>query len=150
MQYSGLNQRWRAVLLMVVVGLALLTIYKISSAAGSEYEPAAPQGAIRLESRINQLEQRLYIIETSVRTLEQQSRLAGATSRGVSREEVAALRAALQTLDLRLSDDECAIAKLDERTLTPAARIARARSAPRTEPCRLSADTPVRLPDRRP
>jgi hypothetical protein len=149
MQYSGLNQRQRAVLLMVVVGLAVLMVYKISSAARSEYEPAAPQDAIRLETRINQLEQRLYMIETSVRTLEQQSRLGSAASRGVSPEEVAALRAALQTLDLRLVDDECAIAKLDERTLTPAARTARARSGARTEPCRLSADTPVRLPERR-
>src|SRR6185369_10559814 len=99
MQYSGLNQRRRAVLLMVVVGLAVLTVYKISSAARSEYEPAAPQDAIRLETRINQLEQRLYMIETSVRTLEQQSRISSATSRGVSPEEVAALRVALQTLD---------------------------------------------------
>lgn len=149
MQYSGLNRRRRAVLLMVVVGLALLTVYKISSAARSEYEPAAPQDAIRLETRINQLEQRLYMIETSVRTLEQQSRLGSAGSHGVSPEEIAAIRAALQTLDLRLGDDECAIAKLDERTLTPAARTARVRSGARTEPCRLSADTPVRLPERR-
>jgi hypothetical protein len=150
MQYSGLNQRRRTVLLMVVVGLALLTVYKISSSARNEYEPAAPQDAIRLEARINQLEQRLYTIETSVRTLEQQSRIAGATSsRDISPQELAAIRAALQTLDLRLSDDECAIAKLDERTLSPAARTARARTAPRTEPCRLSADTPVRLPERR-
>ena len=149
MQYSGLNQHARAVLLVVVVGLALLMVYKISSAR-SAYEPATPQDAIRLETRINQLEQRLYMIETSVRTLEQQSRIGSATSRGVSPEEVAALQAALQTLDLRLGDDECAIAKLDERTLTPAARNARIRSGARTEPCRLSADTPVRLPERRP
>lgn len=148
MQYSGLNQHARAVLLVVVIGLALLLVYKISSAR-SAYEHAAPQDAIRLETRINQLEQRLYMIETSVRTLEQQSRLGSVTSRGVSPEEVAALQAALQTLDLRLGDDECAIAKLDERTLTPAARAARIRSGARTEPCRLSADTPVRLPERR-
>ena len=149
MHYSGLNQHRRTALLMVVVALTLLVVYKISSAARSEYEPAAPQDAIRLETRINQLEQRLYMIETSVRTLEQQARIGSATSRGVSPEEVAALRAALQTLDLRLADDECAIAKLDERTLTPAARTARARSGARTEPCRLNADAPVRLPERR-
>src|ERR1044072_2990456 len=127
MQYSSLNQHARAVLLLVVVGVALLLVYKISSAR-SAYEPAAPQDAIRLETRINQLEQRLYMIETSVRTLDQQSRLGSVTSRGISPEEVAALRTALQTLDLRLGDDECAIAKLDERTLTPAARAARIRS----------------------
>ena len=150
MQYSGLNQCRRAVLWVVVAGLSLLAGFKFSSAARNEYELAAPQDAIRLEQRINQLEQRLYTIETSMRTLEQQSRIGSVSSRNVTPEEFAALRAELQTLGLRLADDECAIAKLDERTLTPAARSARIRSGPRTEPCRLSADTPVRLPERRP
>jgi hypothetical protein len=149
MQYSGLNQRRRAALLVVGAGLALLVVYKIS-AARNEYEPMTTQDAIRLEQRINQLEQRLYTMETSLRTIEQQSRIGAVSSRNVTPEEFAAMRVELQTLGLRLADDECAIAKLDERTLTPAARSARIRSGARTEPCRLSADTPVRLPERRP
>ena len=149
MQYTERKMRRRAALLVVVAGLALLVVYKIS-AARSEYEPMTPQDAIRLEQRINQLEQRLYTMETSLRNLDQQSRVGMVNSRGVTPEEVAAIRAELQTMGLRLADDECAIAKLDERTLTPAARSARIRSGPRTEPCRLSADTPVRLPERRP
>jgi len=148
MQYTVGNPRRRAALLVVVAGLALLVVYKIS-AARNEYEPATTQDAIRLEARINQLEQRFYTMETSLRTLEQQSRIGTLSSRNVTPEEVAALRAALQTLDLRLSDDECAIAKLDERTLSAAARTARMRSGARTDPCRLNADTPVRLPERR-
>jgi hypothetical protein len=88
-------------------------------------------------------------METSIRMLEQQSRAGSVTSRSVRPEDLAALQADVQSLQLRLADDECAIAKLDERTLTPAARAARIRSGPRTEPCRLSADTPVRLPERR-
>jgi hypothetical protein len=157
MQYTGVNGRWRAALLVVAAGLVAVMVFKISSAARNEYESAAAheyestttQDAIRLETRINQLEQRLYTIETSLRTLEQQSRSGMVTSRNVTPEDVAALRAALQTLELRLTDDECAIAKLDERTLTPAMRSARIRSGARTEPCRLNADTPVRLPERR-
>jgi hypothetical protein len=148
MQYTLGNTRRLAALLVVVIGLALVVGYKISSAR-NEYEPTTPQDAIRLEARINQLEQRLYTMETSLRSLEQQSRVGMATSRNVSPEEVAALRVAMQTFELRLTDDECAIAKLDERTLSPAARQARIRSGARTEPCRLSADTPVRLPERR-
>jgi len=148
MQYGSLNWRGRAALLAVVAVLGLLTVFKISSLARTEYEPPPPQDAIRLESRINQLEQRLYMIETSVRTLEQQSRAGMVSSRNVTPEEVAALRAELQTLDLRLGDDECAIAKLDERTLSAAVRSARIRSGARTEPCRLNTDTPVRLPER--
>lgn len=124
----------------LVLGATLLAV--------KEHAAAPPQDAIRLEARINQLEQRLYTIETSVRTLEQQSRVGMATSRGVTPEDVIALRAELQTLQLRLVDDECAISKLDERTLTATARSARLRSGARTEPCRLNAETPVRLPER--
>jgi anti-sigma28 factor (negative regulator of flagellin synthesis) len=137
------------VLFVVAGGFALLMVYRISLAARSGYEPMPPQDAIRLETRINQLEQRLYTIETSIRSLEQQSRIGSVTSRTVTPEDVAALRAEIQTLELRLADEECAIAKLDERTLTPAARAARQRSGARTEPCRLSPETPVRLPERR-
>ena len=124
-------------LLVCVLGLALLTI------------SATPQqDVVRLEQRINQLEQRFYSIESSIRTLEQQSRLSGANQRGLSSEDVARLRAEIQTLQLRLADDECALARLDERTLSPAMRASRLRSVGRTDPCRANVDAPVRLPDR--
>jgi hypothetical protein len=134
---------------MKIFALVAFLVLGITIGAVREHAAAPPQDAIRLETRINQLEQRLYTIETSIRTLEQQSRIGSVTSRTVTPEEVAALRAEVQSLGLRLSDEECAIAKLDERTLTPAARAARIRSGARTEPCRLNADTPVRLPERR-
>jgi|SRR5215216_2584041 len=123
-------------LLVVVLGLALLTI------------SATPQqDVIRLESRVNQLEQRLYSIESSIRTLDQQSRIAGANQRGLSQEDVARLRAEIQTLQLRLADDECALARLDERTLSPSMRT-RQKSAGQADPCRANVDAPLRLPDR--
>ena len=124
-------------LLVIVLGLALLTI------------SATPQqDVIRLENRVNQLETRLYSMEASIRTLEQQFRIAGANQRGSSAEDVARLRAEIQTLQLRLADDECALARLDERTLSPTMRASRQRSAGRTDPCRANADAPLRLPDR--
>ncbi|HJS23758.1 MAG TPA: hypothetical protein VJ751_05255 [Pyrinomonadaceae bacterium] len=124
-------------LLVCVLGLALLTI------------SATPQqDVIRLENRVNQLETRLYSIESGLRTLEQQSRLAGVNQRGLSQEDVARLRAEVQTLQLRLAEDECALARLDERTLSPAMRDARRKSATRIDPCRANVDTPLRLPDR--
>jgi hypothetical protein len=135
---------------MKILALVGFLVLSATILAVNEHAAAPPQDAIRLEQRINQLEQRLYTMETTLRTIEQQSRIGAASSRNVTPEEFAALRVELQTLGLRLADDECAIAKLDERTLTPAARSARIRSGPRTEPCRLSADTPVRLPERRP
>lgn len=133
--------------LFAIVGLL---VFGATLLAVKEHAAAPPQDAIRLETRINQLEQRLYTIESNVRSLEQQSRVGAVTSRGLAPEDVAAVRAELESLGLRLADDECALAKLDERTLTPAARAARIRSGARTEPCRLNADTPVRLPERRP
>jgi hypothetical protein len=92
----------------------------------------------------------LYSIETSLRTLEQQSRLGSVSSQNVTQQDVALLSSTIQALQLRLAEDECALAKLDERTLSPAMRAARQKSSgARTDPCRLNADTPLRLPERR-
>ena len=121
-------------LLVCVLGLALLTI------------SATPQDAIRLESRINQLETRLYNIEANIRTLEQQSRIAGASQRGLSQDDLVRLRADIQTLQLRLQENECALARLDERTLSPAMRR---KPAGRPDPCRANPDAPLQLSDRR-
>ena len=120
-------------LLVCVLGLGLLSV------------SATPQSDIRLEQRINQLEQRFYGIESSLRNLEQQSRLAGSSQRGLSVEDVDRLRAEVQTLQLRLQEDECALARLDERTLSPTRR----KSTGRTDPCRVNPDAPLQLPDRR-
>ena len=120
-------------LLVCVLGLALLTI-----------SATPPQDAIRLDSRINQLETRLYSIEASIRTLEQQSRIAGASQRGLSQDDLVRLRADIQTLQLRLQEDECALARLDERTLSPALR----RKSGWPDPCRANPDAPLQLSNR--
>lgn len=144
MQYES-RYRWRAVLLVFVTGLVVVTVFRISSAARTASGPAPQQDIIRLESRLSQLEQRLFSIETGLRTLEQQSRITGATSR-VSPEEIALLHSEIQTLQRRLVDDECGLAKLDERTLSPAARR---KSGAAADQCRVNVDTPLRLPERR-
>ena len=141
--------RWRAVLLVFVVVLGVVTVFKISSSANTANGPTPQQDVIRLENRMTQLEQRLFSIETGLRTLEQQSRITGATSRGISPEDLALLRSEIQTLQRRLADDECGLAKLDERTLSPAAREARRKSGAVNDPCRVNVDAPLRLPDRR-
>ena len=129
-------------LLVCVVGLGLLTV---SSAARNESGPEQ-QDVIRLETRLNQLEQRLYSIDSNVRSLEQQLRLAGQTSRGGGGEDVVRLRLELQALQQRVAEHECALAKLDERTLSAAMRTARRKSGPGVnDPCRLNVDTPVQL-----
>lgn len=133
---------WRAVLL-VVVGLGVVTI----SAAGDNTGPAPQQDVIRLEQRMNQLEQRLFSMETTLRNIEQQSRLAAVNRRGVGEEEVAQLRSEVLGIQQRLADHECALAKLDERTLAPAMRSSRRKSG--NDPCRMNSETPIQLPARR-
>src|SRR5215212_12144540 len=134
---------WRAVLLVFVVGLGVLTVFRISSATANG--PTPQQDIIRVENRMTQLEQRLFSIETGLRTLEQQSRITGATSRGVTQDDLALLRSEIQLLQQRLVDDECGLARLDERTLSPARR----KSGASSDPCRVNADAPLRLPERR-
>ncbi|HVF21618.1 MAG TPA: hypothetical protein VM941_01025 [Pyrinomonadaceae bacterium] len=151
----GVDLRWQVLVLVCVMGFGLVIVFRSSAAATATN--AAPRSAaepqqevLRLETRINQLEQRLYGIETSMRTLEQQSRL-GATSRGgaVSAQDVALLQSQIQALQLRLAEDECGLARLDERTLSPAMRNARRQSAGRTDPCRTNVESPLRLPETR-
>ena len=136
-QGSSFSDPRPRVLFLAVAVLILVTGFKFSP----------PQDAIRLETRINQLEQRLYTMETSIRSIEQQSRLAGAASRGggVSADEFALVRAQLQALQVRVMEDECALAKLDERTLAPARR----KSGVTNDPCRANSEAPLRLPERR-
>lgn len=118
----------------------LVSVLAFALSAG----PTLPQDAIRLESRISQLEQRFYTLETSMRTLEQQTRMGGLNQRGgVTQDDVALLRSEIQTLQVRLMEDECALAKLDERTLSPTAREARRRAAG-NDPCRANFELPLR------
>ena len=134
----------RAVLLVVVVGLGLVTI---SSAARNNTGPTPQQDVIRVEQRVNPLEQRLFSMETTLRNIEQQSRLATVNRRGVADEDVAQLRSELLVLQRRVADYECALAKLDERTLSPAMRTARRKSG--SDSCRVNSETPIQLPGSR-
>lgn len=148
---EGNNRRlhWRALLVSGVAGLALVALFKIALASGVNNAPVPQQEVFRLETRINQMEQRLIQIDTSIRGLQQQSRLgAGAASGGVSAQDVQLLRTQIQALQIRLAEDECALAKLDERTLSPAMRNSRRQSGVRSDPCRVNVETPVRLPER--
>ena len=128
------------VVLAIVVAFGLVLVARTK---------AEPQDAIRLDARITQVEQRLYTIETSVRNIEQQTRLAGMSQRGgsASQDDVAQLRAEIQALQVRVMEDECGLAKLDERTLTAVAREARRKSVG-NDPCRTNFELPLRPPSR--
>jgi hypothetical protein len=136
--------KYKGVLLVCVVVLGLIIVFRISSAARTEAGPAPQQDVIRLEQRMNRLEQRLFSIENNLRSVEQQSRMTGA-GRGIIPEDVARLRLEVQALTNRLAEHECALGKLDERTLSPAMRATRRKSAGGNDPCRQNADAPIQL-----
>ena len=130
------------VLLVSVLAFGLVLV------ARTEAGPTPQQDVIRLDARVSQLEQRLYTIENSLRNLEQQSRIASVSGRGgVTQDDIILVRTELQNLQVRLMEDECGLAKLDERTLSPAAREARRKGAVGKDPCRANFELPVRLRD---
>jgi hypothetical protein len=143
------SSSWPAVLVLVSA-LAAAAAYSGRPSAGTGVAAAQSQDVIRLESRLGQLERRLYSIEASIRSLEQQTRLSDInTGRGARDPEVGMLRSELEALRARLAEAECGLARVDERTLSAAAREARRKSAAVAgDPCRLDADAPLRLPAR--
>ena len=132
-----LKSVWRTALLVGVVAAGLITV--------SEAGPAPQQDVIRLEQRMNQLEQRLFSMENNLRNIEQQSRIGSSSVRGFNPEDVARLRLEVQALTNRLAEHECALQKLDERTLSAAMKTARRKSGAANDLCRQNADTPVQL-----
>ena len=145
------DPRWRVLFLTGVAAFVAVLVLVTVANMSARVDPTPAQDVIRLETRINQLEQRLYTMEASIRNIEQQARIANTTSRsgGVTANDLSQLIAQLQTLQVRVIEDECALAKLDERTLTPAMRDARRKSGAAADPCRANAEAPLRLPERR-
>ncbi|HEV2764447.1 MAG TPA: hypothetical protein VGV38_15820 [Pyrinomonadaceae bacterium] len=135
---------WPAIFLLLAAAAVAYAWRPALDAGGAASPPA--QDLTRIESRLSQMEQRFYSIEASIRSLEQQSRLSELTAgRGARDPEVALLRADVDAMRRRLAEVECALARVDERTLTAAARKARGEPG---DPCRLNADAPLRLPGR--
>lgn len=118
----------------------------------SEVPAEGAQDAVYLDRRISMLETRLSSIESSLRNVQQQAMAAERpTATQPARDpEVMLLRSEVEILNSRLRELECALVRLDERTLSPAAREARKRTAAQpSDPCRVNPDTPIQLSPRR-
>lgn len=123
-----------------------------TSNSSSELEGLTGSQDVRsLDRRISSLEQRLYSIESSINRLEQSARSQRppASQPGARDPEIDLLQGELRTAQLRLSEIECGLVKLDERTTTSAVRETRGSAGARTaDPCRLNPATPLRLSTR--
>ena len=144
-------QGWRlSFLVMPFVAVAVMAdLHRgknpLPSAVGNE-----TQDTISLDRRISLLEQRFYAVESKINRLEQQvafsQRPPPQSSGG---RELELLRNQMELLERRLVEVDCGLVKLDERTLTPAAREARKNlETTMTDPCRLNPGTPLRLSTR--
>lgn len=139
-------------LLIVVVSASI--IGGIFSAITLKIEtPVSAQQDPFLSQRINRMEQQLSSIETRMIRVESASRISPTITPQASETsgaEIRLLRSQIELLQTRLAAVECGLLKLDERTLSPAARDARKKSAVSfddraSEHCRLTPNAPLQL-----
>jgi hypothetical protein len=135
------------------IGLIALFGWQGPGLSGGGMPPAAHAQSALLEQRLNQVEQRFNYIESRLNRLESESRYPGVmpntSSRSNSeldlmRTQLDSMRTEIDSLRGRVGELECAVLKLDERTLTPAARATR-KPGGSSEPCRTNTGAPVRL-----
>src|SRR6185369_716319 len=102
----------------VLVGLLCIAIGVMATVSrGGTQDPSS------LDRRISLLEQRLYTIESNLNRLQQyvSTQRPAVTTPSTSDRDLILMREEIQRLNLRLTEVECGVIKLDERT-TPAAR----------------------------
>jgi hypothetical protein len=133
--------------LLAIVGAALL-IYTLAMALfGERAVPTVNAQTDRfLESRLNQMEQRFYALESRLTRIETSQRTT-TTSPLIGQDnslELQYVRSQVDALRLRLGEVECGLLRVDERTLTAHQR----RGTATTEPCRRDWGQPVTLSTR--
>lgn len=131
--------------IFAVIGIGSV-IYSLIFSAGLTRNVSAQQDLF-LSQRLTQIESRFNTIETRLNRLESDSRLRAVTPRTTENNdsEIRLLRTQLETLQLRLATIECGLVKLDERTLTKAARQSRKGSASELDRCRLNPEAPLQI-----
>lgn len=130
-----------------LAGVALLIVvvimYSGRGVAGNE--ATATQDPAGLDRRISLLEQRFYSLESSMSRLQQvvASQRSTGASPDTNDREITLLSQDIQRLQLRMTELECGLVKLDERTLPASAR--RSGDQKSNDPCRATPNTQLRL-----
>ena len=127
---------------LFALGIVLVAIGVIVTAVFVTFrsERSAAQDVRSLETRLNMMEQRLYSMQTSISRLEQSSAIQRSVGNEASSREINLLGEEVRNLRQRLSEVECGVLKLDERTGAKHARS--------SEPCRANASAPINLQGR--
>ena len=149
-----MKERWHwAVVIVVCLAIgAAAKGYTLKSS--TEPASAMAQDTVVLDRRLNMLEQRFYSVESRINRIEQQmsmlQRVAPApspTPPSPTRDAATdLLRSDVESMRYRIAELECAILRLDERTLSPATKETRRRAGVQPkDQCRLNSDVPVKL-----
>lgn len=132
-----------------VLGVGFVAYGGIATLFGEHAVPTAlAQSEAYLSRRIDQAEQRFYGLESRMTRLEQQRPPTVTTPllNSASEAEIQFLRSQIDSLRTRLGEAECALLRIDERTLTPAARTARTKAGPKeSDKCRQDLVAPIHL-----
>ena len=131
--------------LMAIALFVVVAVVGMSRGASG----AATQDVSSLDRRISMIEQRFYTLETSINRLQQYvtSQRSTGSSSDLRDREVDQLRQEMQRLQLRLTEVECGLLKLDERTVAAAVNRRSGEARP-ADPCRQNPGLPLRLPSR--
>jgi hypothetical protein len=113
-------------------------------------EMTGTQDVRSLDRRISLLEQRFYSIELSISRLQQSalSQRSPVPSPSARDQEINLIREEIHKLSLRLSEIECGLIKLDERTAGSVGDTRRSAGTKLVDPCRLNPATRLRLSNR--
>jgi hypothetical protein len=133
---------------IMAAAVVAVTVYLGLSAVERAVPVALAQGDQYLSRRIDMVEQRFYSLESRLNRVEQEQTRPAISPPVFSTQdtEITLLRSQVESLRMRLGEAECALLKLDERTLSPAAKQARAKArAAGTDKCRQDASKPVEL-----
>jgi uncharacterized coiled-coil protein SlyX len=131
-------------LVWVVVLCVVIGVMANISRGNSATTVPENQDVSSLDRRLSLLEQRFYSIESNISRLQQYvaAQRPSVTQPTTSDRDVVLMREEIQRLSSRVTELECGLSKLDERT-TPASR--RNTTDKSNDPCRTNVDTPVRL-----
>ena len=120
-----------------------LTSSELTSSELTSSEPG--QDIMSVDRRVTTLEQHMYTLDSNLNQIQQQIMMLNRISSQPtgSSAEVQQLRIELDLLRSKVAEVECALAKLDERTLTTGKPKVRAGVK---DPCRLDPQTPIEIP----
>ena len=127
--------RNRFQLIAIAILSVIIVIVGVVRGSAESQDPAS------LDRRISMLEQRFYTLESSINRLQTYiaSQRPQPSQPSTSDRDVILIRDEVQRLSLRLTEVECGLVKLDERTAT------RRSTQKSDDPCRANVDTPLHL-----